>query len=92
MQTMHQYKSINPPAEWRGFTGFLDSWVKSPKFNHIHYLAPDDYAQAFDYIFLSLGRLRKHLITIKVTDTGDGDIKDEITLINNSKKFRIRPI
>lgn len=39
-----------------------------------------------------LGRLRKRMIAVRISDTGGGDTKDEIRLIHNNKKFRIRPI
>lgn len=70
----------------------LDRWIQSPRFNHIHYLASSDYSQAFDHIFLMLGRLRKHMIAVRISDTGGGDLKDEIRLIKDNNKFRIRPI
>ena len=79
--------------EWRGFAGLLDSWITAPTFPHTHYLAPSDYQQVFDYIFLQLGRLRKRHIAVIVSDTGDGDERDEIRLIHhNGNKFKIRPI
>lgn len=79
-------------VEWRGFTGMLDAWIHQPTFNHTHYLAPDEYRQAFDYIFLMLGHLRQHLIAVRITDTGASDDKDEIRLIHDNTKFKIRPI
>lgn len=79
--------------DWRGFAGLLDSWMAAPNFDHTHYLAQDDYRQVFDYIFLMLGRLRKRLIAVIVSDTGAGDEKDEIRLIHHqNKKFKIRPL
>lgn len=78
--------------DWRGFAGLLDTWIAAPTFNHTHYLAQAEYRQVFDYIFLMLGRLRKRLIAVVVNDTGAGDEKDEIRLIYDNKKFKIRPI
>lgn len=87
-----QFAFITPRQEWHGFTAILDRWIASPQFNHTHYLANGDYSQAFDHIFLMLGRLRKRMIAVRISDTGGGDTKDEIRLIHNNKKFRIRPI
>ena len=78
--------------DWRGFAGLLDTWIAAPTFNHTHYLAQAEYRQVFDYLFLMLGRLRKRLIAVVVNDTGAGDEKDEIRLIYDNKKFKIRPI
>lgn len=79
--------------DWRGFTGMLDTWIKAPRFNHTHYLTPDDYREVFDYLHLMLGRLRRQIIRLRITDTGDGDETDQITLTSyNSKRFKIRPI
>lgn len=87
------FGGIDPHAvDWRGFTGLLESWITAPTFTHTHYLTPSDYHQVFDYIFLQLGHLRKRKIAVIVTDTGDGDERDEIRLIHDNKKFKIRPI
>ena len=79
-------------TEWEGLTAYLDTWINAPQFNHTHYLDHTDYNQAFDYIFLMIGRLRKRLIVVRVSATGGGDDKDEIRLIAADKKFKIRPI
>ena len=86
------YNPIQPRTDWHGFTGLLDSWIKSPTFTHTHYLAPDDYRMAFDHVFLMLGTLRKRMIAIIINDTGGGDDKDEIRLIHQNIKFKIRPL
>lgn len=79
--------------DWPGFTGLLAAWIKNPAFTHTHYLTDTDYQEAFDYIFLQIAALRKKLITVDITDTGDGDEIDQITLTHTSKKkFKIRPI
>lgn len=87
-----QFAFITPRHEWQGFTGILDRWIQSPQFNHTHYLASGDYCQAFDHIFLMLGRLRKRMIAVRISDTAGGDTKDEIRLIAAKCKFKIRPI
>lgn len=87
-----RYGFISARTEWDGFAGMLEYWIKAPQFSHTHYLDTTDYAQAFPHIFLMLGRLRKRLIAVRVQDTGAGDDKDEIRLIADDKKFKIRPI
>lgn len=83
---------ISKQTDWDGFAALLDTWIAAPTFNHTHYLTQADYRQVFDYIFLMLGRLRKRLIAVVVNDTGAGDEKDEIRIIYDNKKFKIRPI
>lgn len=83
---------VDVVIEWRGFTGLLESWIQRPEFTHTHYLAPDDYRQAFDHVLLMLGRLRKRLIAVRITDTGAGDERDEIRLVAPNFKFKIRPV
>lgn len=88
------FSGIDPHRhDWRGFTGLLDTWIKAPKFNHTHYLHSDDYREVFDYLHLMLGRLRRQVISLRITDTGGGDERDQFILTaHNSKKFRIRPV
>ena len=78
--------------EFRGLRYLLKSWTKSPTFTHTHYLATQDYPQAFDHLHLHIGTIRKHLIRLAIFDTSDGDDRDEIILTTpRGKKFRIRP-
>lgn len=87
-----RYGFITPRTEWYGFTGLLESWIESPSFTHTHHLEADDYRQVFDHIFLMIGRLRKKIIAVRVSDTGAGDERDEIRLLSPTRKFIIRPI
>lgn len=91
----------DPPAtqpatrsEWDGFAGMLIDWTNSPTYSHTHYLTALEYNAAFNHIFLGVARLRKRIIALTVTDTADGDERDEIILhaTQRGTKFKIRPI